>query len=265
MPSFVIFRDNVVWDDEQEAEAASKVSKNSTTKVASDKQGNVLYPREATYFHSYRASDQYEEDADEFWDKFYLIHQNRFFKDRQWLFTEFPELAPNGVPPESVPVRVTEEGQSCGASVADSQPQPVARTSSTECDASFPGASTKTRFFEVGCGVGNTVFPVLKTNMYEDVLRLNYVKLCIVAEILTCSCIVATSRRMPFSSYRFVVLGDYLHYAFFHQQEHEEYARGRCHAFVADVSRTDCELPFPENSLDAIILIFVLSAIHPEK
>ena len=48
-------------------------------------------------------------------------------------------------------------------------------------------------------------------------------------------------------------------------QESPEYAEGRCHAFVGDVTDPACEVPFPENSLDVIILIFVLSAISPQK
>ena len=64
-----------------------------------------------------------EANANQYWDKFYSIHENKFFKDRNWLFTEFPELLFNN--------------QSVDEKVA---------------------------VLEVGCGVGNTVFPIIRSN-----------------------------------------------------------------------------------------------------
>ena len=40
--SYVIYRDNVVWDEDQEKEAQEKVNKNSQNKVSVTLQGNIM-------------------------------------------------------------------------------------------------------------------------------------------------------------------------------------------------------------------------------
>ena len=197
----------------------------------------------------------YENEANRFWDEFYSIHQNRFFKDRHWLFTEFPELLGRKKPinssqracidpfghsaksgqssvvetaigsfnasgdtdievsvnsdkltvnskkkqesvstDESLGEHATtsnaiasgETGNTPG-SQSDNPEHTVTKVTlssntikdSKDCMASdnngrkstedsallsYPGSNSTFRIFEVGCGVGNTVFPVLQTN-----------------------------------------------------------------------------------------------------
>lgn len=50
----------------------------------------------------------------------------------------------------------------------------------------------------------------------------------------------------------------------FHQTN-PEYDPGRCLAFVHDLSDVEANYPVPDGTLDVIVLIFVLSALHPDK
>ncbi|XP_028675853.1 tRNA N(3)-methylcytidine methyltransferase METTL2 [Erpetoichthys calabaricus] len=178
--------DSVEWTEEQEAAALRKVQENSLPLTA-DKQ------------------EEYESKARDYWDDFYKIHENRFFKDRHWLFTEFPELNP----PRG------------GAAIQDGT-----------ADAEFPGCSATYRVLEVGCGVGNTVLPILQTNNDPGL----FVYAC------------------DFSSTAVELL-----------KAHPDYDASRCHAFVHDLCEEASSFPVPKQSVDVIILIFVLSALRPDK
>ncbi|XP_078079874.1 tRNA N(3)-cytidine methyltransferase METTL2B-like isoform X1 [Mustelus asterias] len=260
--------DNVEWSEEQEAAARKKVEENCVQVVSPEKQV------------------EYEDKANSYWNDFYKIHENRFFKDRHWLFTEFPELVPNcksqlldkaraapaasdhrHAQPQScrdrtvgngshLPQMCAEEAAVCTQeqnnlqidvdSVRDGQetdrladlssggvPQMRTQLSETELlDTDYSGASATFRILEVGCGVGNTVFPILQTNNDPGL---------------------------------FVYCCDFSSAAVELVKLNPGYDPSRCLAFVHDLCDTQANYPMPNESLDIIILIFVLSAIHPDK
>uniref|UniRef100_A0A336KEW9 tRNA N(3)-methylcytidine methyltransferase n=1 Tax=Culicoides sonorensis TaxID=179676 RepID=A0A336KEW9_CULSO len=191
--------DHVEWDAEQEEEAKAKVSLTS----------NVTLDPESI--------EKFENEADKFWDKFYDIHQNRFFKDRHWLFTEFPELAP--VNTKNAPERVYPDS----AEVINKK---------SESMTIHDNVNTGRKILEIGSGVGNTIFPILKYSLESDLMLY----------------------ASDFSSNAIKIL-----------KESPEYDEKRCTAFVLDATSENWDVPFDENSLDIIVLIFVLSAIDPNK
>ncbi|XP_034047042.1 tRNA N(3)-methylcytidine methyltransferase METTL2 isoform X2 [Thalassophryne amazonica] len=190
--------DNVEWTDDQEAAAKKKVLENS----------QPLPPEK---------QEEYDTRANEYWNDFYTIHENRFFKDRHWLFTEFQELAPHCRLNRESPPKVLD--RNVNQQLGLDQEGFGNAGAVLHADGDLPGSSATYRILEVGCGVGNTVFPVLKTNNFAvDLVKSN-----------------------------------------------PEYDSRRCYAFVHDLSDADSNYPIPDGTLDVIVLIFVLSALHPNK
>ncbi|XP_063260183.1 tRNA N(3)-methylcytidine methyltransferase METTL2-like isoform X1 [Prinia subflava] len=205
--------------------------------------------------------EEYEVNAKKYWDDFYKIHENGFFKDRHWLFTEFPELASNRNSSQNEDsihgFSNTEESNNKGLGNCDNghcsletrtesqlnliksppaghKEELAARKDSelSQSDGDYPGSAASYRILEVGCGAGNTVFPILQTNNDPGL---------------------------------FVYCCDFSTTAVDLVQNNAEYDTSRCFAFVHDLCNDQSPFPMPEESLDIVILIFVLSAILPEK
>nr|XP_055248193.1 tRNA N(3)-methylcytidine methyltransferase METTL2B isoform X3 [Gorilla gorilla gorilla] len=200
-----------------------------------------------------------EINAHKYWNDFYKIHENGFFKDRHWLFTEFPELAPSQNQNhlkdwflennsevrecrnnEDGPGLIMEEQHKCSSKSLEHKTQtPPVEENVTQkirdleiCADEFPGSSATYQILEVGCGVGNTVFPILQTNNDPGL---------------------------------FVYCCDFSSTAIELVQTNSEYDPSRCFAFAHDLCDEEKSYPVPKGSLDIIILIFVLSAIVPDK
>ncbi|XP_042850627.1 mRNA N(3)-methylcytidine methyltransferase METTL8 isoform X2 [Panthera tigris] len=97
----------------------------------------------------------------------------------------------------------------------------------------FPGSSATFRILEVGCGAGNSVFPILNT-----------------------------LQNAPES---FLYCCDFASGAVELVKLHSSYRAAQCCAFVHDVCDEDSPYPFPDGILDVILLVFVLSSIHPDR
>lgn len=83
---------------------------------------------------------------------------------------------------------------------------------------------------EAGCGVGNCIFPLLEEDLNIYMYACDF-----------------SPRAVEFV------------------KQNPLYSPERCCAFQCDLTKDDLRENIPENSVDVITLIFVLSAIHPDK
>lgn len=167
-------RDDVEWDEAKEAEAeqiiASQTAASPLLHQSSDISG----------------------EAPSRWDAFYSSHERSFFKDRNWLVSEFPELFVTG--------RV---------------------------------------ILEVGCGAGNTSFPILRERTKDGVAG---------------------------SDGLFLYSSDFSQKAVDLVKEHPEYNPTYMHAFLHDLALDPSFEPaLPDASVDVIVAIFVFSALDPQR
>ncbi|KAG5213743.1 hypothetical protein JEQ12_009529 [Ovis aries] len=235
------------WSKEEEEEARKKVEENSAVRVHLEEQV------------------KYEREASKYWDTFYKIHKNKFFKDRNWLLREFPEILPVAQKPEEKVKELSwnhvkinaesffskmhcptmpEEKNHYKESSGSSDGQSKAGSDFSKLDSEeyrerplktelFPGSNATFRILEVGCGAGNSVFPILNT-------------LQNVPEFFLYCCDFASGAVELVKS-------------------HASYRAAQCCAFVHDVCDHSLPYPFPDGTLDVILLVFVLSSIHPDR
>ncbi|EGV61612.1 methyltransferase [Yamadazyma tenuis] len=140
----------------------------------------------------------YNSNPAKYWDIFYKHNRENFFKDRKWLQIEFPSL-----------FKFTSEDY-----------------------------QEKTSILEIGCGAGNTFFPILEQNKNPNlkIFGCDYSK-------------VAVDLVRSNSAFK------------------ENSELGIAYSSVWDVANVQGEIPedLEQNSCDVIIMVFIFSALHPDQ
>jgi hypothetical protein len=95
-----------------------------------------------------------------FWDSFYGKHENKFYRDRHWLLTEFPEFLSSSSSSSAGPVARNSGGDSVNAVAAPA----VVSVDAEQNERWQYSSHSSHRVLECGCGAGNTVFPLLEAN-----------------------------------------------------------------------------------------------------
>uniref|UniRef100_A0A182SXD1 tRNA N(3)-methylcytidine methyltransferase n=1 Tax=Anopheles maculatus TaxID=74869 RepID=A0A182SXD1_9DIPT len=152
-----------------------------------------------------------EQEARKHWDLFYKRNENRFFKDRHWTTREFSELL-------------------CGEESGGSDSSAAPHGGSPDHVENIAADGGK-KLLEVGCGVGNLIFPLI-----EDGHRDYFIYACDLSP-------------------RAVEL----------VQKHNLYDERYMKAFACDITTEQVFETLADGSLDIVTVIFVLSAIHPDK
>ncbi|XP_058105971.1 tRNA N(3)-methylcytidine methyltransferase trm141-like [Magnolia sinica] len=136
--------------------------------------------------------DKYERSASKHWNDFYKRHQSKFFKDRHYLEKDWGRF-------------FSDESENC--------------------------KSEKGKVvLEVGCGVGNTIFPLITAfpNLFIHACDFSPLAIKLV-------------------------------------KEHGDFRADRVNAFVSDVTVDDLSKKISPSSVDVVTLIFALSAVSPKK
>ncbi|PVU94724.1 hypothetical protein BB561_002317 [Smittium simulii] len=187
-------------------------------------------------------AELYNSTPEKYWDIFYGKNQNRFFKDRNWFYLEFPELFTwtDQFDEEFIlkqpelaslankePLDSTLPAQSSDVNI-NTLP---AQTNENTCSVINP--QEKHFIMELGCGAGNSVFPLLRA--------------------------IKDQRLFVYACDFSKTAVDVLKGVELYEQDK------RCSAFVWDITQTSLPENVTEGSIDTILCVFVLSAIHPSK